>query len=86
MRLVNPLDLLKVIVPSGFGQLDMVLIRLPRKSSKRLLLSCPYRKPTQVVKERILRCSSESRPRNSAKLPCNFGRRGASSNLLEKPQ
>lgn len=37
----------------------------------------PYRKPTQVVKERILRCSSESWLRNSAKWPCNFGRRGA---------
>ena len=38
--------------------------RLPRKSSKRSLLSYPYRKPTQVVKERILRCSSDSWLRN----------------------
>ena len=41
--------------------------RLPRKSAKHSeSLRYPYRKPTQVVKERILRCSSESWLRNSA--------------------
>ena len=41
--------------------------RLPRKSAKHPeSLRYPYRKPTQVVKERILRCSSESWLRNSA--------------------
>src|SRR5690606_22902770 len=63
-----------------------MLVRLPRTPAQGVQESCPYRKPTQVVEESILRRSSESRPRNSAKWPCNFGRRGASSNLLEKPQ
>ena len=39
---------------------------------------CPYRKPTQVDEERILRPTGERLLRNSAKLPRNFGRRGAS--------
>ena len=38
---------------------------------------CPYRKPTQVDEERILRPTEEALLRNSAKLPRNFGRRGA---------
>ena len=38
----------------------------------------PYRKPTQVDEERILRPTGEALLRNSAKLPRNFGRRGAS--------
>jgi hypothetical protein len=37
----------------------------------------PYRKPTQVGEERILRPTGELLSRNSAKLPRNFGRRGA---------
>ena len=37
----------------------------------------PYRKPTQVGEERILRRTREPLLRNSAKLPRNFGRRGA---------
>lgn len=57
----------------------MTLIILPRKASNRYVVSYPYRKPTLVVEERILRCSSDSWPRNSANLPCNFGRKGASS-------
>ena len=52
-----------------YGEASAKLIdslnRLPRKSAKQLL-RYPYRKPTQVVKERILRCSSESWLRNSA--------------------
>jgi cob(I)alamin adenosyltransferase len=56
----------------------MTLIRLPRKASNRYVISYPYRKPTLVVEERILRWTSDSWPRNSAKLPCNFGRKGAS--------
>ena len=37
----------------------------------------PYRKPTQVDEERILRPTGEGLLRNSAYLPRNFGRRGA---------
>ena len=37
----------------------------------------PYRKPTQVDEERILRRAGEALLRNSAKWPRNFGRRGA---------
>ena len=37
----------------------------------------PYRKPTQVDEERILRPTEEVSLRNSAKWPRNFGRRGA---------
>ena len=37
----------------------------------------PYRKPTQVDEERILRRAGEALLRNSAKYPRNFGRRGA---------
>ena len=37
----------------------------------------PYRKPTQVDEERILRPAEEVLPRNSAKWPRNLGRRGA---------
>ena len=55
----------------------------------------PYRKPTQVDEERILRPAGEALLRNSAKSPCNFGRKGAtvrwpqrigSSNCLAKTQ
>ena len=38
---------------------------------------CPYRKPTQVDEEKILRRTGEPLLRNSAKSPRNFGRRGA---------
>ena len=37
----------------------------------------PYRKPTQVDEERILRWAREALLRNSANWPRNFGRRGA---------
>ena len=37
----------------------------------------PYRRPTQVGRERIPRPAGEALPRNSAKWPRNFGRRGA---------
>ncbi len=55
----------------------------------------PYRKPTQVDEERILRPAGEALSRNSAKWPCNFGIKGAhesgpqrvgSSNCLAKTQ
>ena len=36
----------------------------------------PYRKPTQVDEERILRPTEEASLRNSAKWPRNFGIRG----------
>ena len=60
-----------------------------------LFLRYPYRKPTQVDEERILRPTEEALLRNSAKCPRNFGRRGAierwpqrigSSNCLAKTQ
>ena len=41
------------------------------------MLRRPYRKPTQVDEERILRPTGEGLLRNSAKLPRNFGIRGA---------
>ena len=46
-------------------------------------ISHPYRKPTQVDEERILRPAGEVLLRNSAKWPRNFGRRGA---LEKEPQ
>ncbi len=42
-----------------------------------LFIPYPYRKPTQVDEERILRPAGEALLRNSAKWPRNFGRRGA---------
>ena len=60
-----------------------------------MCLLSPYRKPTQVDEERILRPTGEALLRNSAKSPRNFGRRGAaemqpqrkgSSNCLAKTQ
>ena len=60
-----------------------------------MLCASPYRKPTQVDEERILRPTEEALLRNSAKSPRNFGRRGAierwpqrigSSNCLAKTQ
>ena len=41
-------------------------------------IGCPYRKPTQVDEERILRPTGEGLLRNSAKCIRNFGRRIAS--------
>ena len=62
-------------------------MRIELKVEKFLNLSCreklllfytyPYRKPTQVDEERILRPTGEVLLRNSAKRPRNFGRRGA---------
>ena len=55
----------------------------------------PYRKPTQVDEERILRPAGEALSRNSAKWSCNFGikdahasgpQRVGSSNCLAKTQ
>ena len=40
------------------------VIILARKANDRVAYYVPYRKPTQVGEERILRCSSESRLRN----------------------
>ena len=48
-----------------------------RREKPLLYDTCPYRKPTQVDEERILRPAGEALPRNSAKWPCNFGRKGA---------
>ena len=49
---------------------------LARKAAK-YGLRRPYRKPTQVDEKKILRRTGEPLLRNSAKLPRNFGRRGA---------
>ena len=57
---------LNLIVPNAFGRRD----NDKTSHQEKLLSIChrnPYRKPTQVVGMKILRCSSESRPRNSAK-------------------
>ena len=48
-----------------------------RQEKPLLFYLSPYRKPTQVDEERILRPAEEVLPRNSAKWPRNFGRRGA---------
>ena len=42
-----------------------------------IVYKCPYRKPTQVDEERILRRAGEALLRNSANWPRNFGIRGA---------
>ena len=55
---------------------EVVDSALTRKAI-RLWIRCPYRKPTQVGEERILRPAGEVLLRNSAKLPRNFGIRGA---------
>jgi hypothetical protein len=49
---------------------------LPRKASKEWD-GYPYRKPTQVGEEKILRRKCDHAFRNSANWPRNFGRRGA---------
>ena len=50
----------------------------PHCQEKPLLrYTCPYRKPTQVDKEKILRPAGEVLLRNSAKSPRKFARRGA---------
>ena len=49
---------------------------LPRKASKEWV-GYPYRKPTQVGEEKILRRKCDPPFRNSANWPRNFGRRGA---------
>ena len=43
-----------------------------------MFVQYPYRKPTQVGEERILRPTGEALLRNSAKWPRNLGIRGAS--------
>ena len=66
-----------------------------RQEKPLLFYLSPYRKPTQVDEERILRPTEEALSRNSAKWPRNFGRRSASeswpqrigpSNCLAKTQ
>ena len=56
---------------------------LTRKVAK-YSLDSPYRKPTQVDEEKILRRTRETLLRNSAKLPRNFGRRGATARWSQK--
>ena len=56
---------------------------LARKVTKYVEES-PYRKPTQVDEEKILRRTRESLLRNSAKWPRNFGRRGANASWSQK--
>ena len=48
-----------------------------RQEKPLLFYLSPYRKPTQVDEERILRPAEEALSRNSAKWPRNLGRRGA---------
>ena len=49
-----------------------------------MFIMYPYRKPTQVDEERILRPTEEVLLRNSAKCTRNFGRRVASKEAAEK--
>ena len=53
--------------------------RMYELGSKKSEHGRPYRKPTQVVEESILRRSSDPWLRNSANWSCNFGRRDAYS-------
>ena len=48
-----------------------------RQEKPLLFIPYPYRKPTQVDEERILRPAEEALSRNSAKWPRNLGIRGA---------
>ena len=48
-----------------------------------MFIMYPYRKPTQVDEERILRPTEEVLLRNSAKCTRNFGRRVASKEAAE---
>ena len=48
-----------------------------REKHIEIVYKYPYRKPTQVDEERILRRTGEALLRNSAKWPRNFGIRGA---------
>ena len=70
-----------IVTPRGDGKAIRPQTGLVIYQEKPLSESegCPYRKPTQVGEERILRRSRELPLRNSAKLPRNFGRRGAFS-------
>ena len=61
----------------SYGKGERANATLPRNNLMGESGSCPYRNPTQVDKEKILRRSSEPSLRNSAKWPRNFGRRGA---------
>ena len=59
---------------------ELIVAKLPNPSRQEkplLFYVSPYRKPTQVDEERILRPAGEALLRNSAKWPRNFGRRGA---------
>ena len=47
-------------------------------------LRCPYRKPTQVDRKKILRPTGEGLLRNSANCPRNFGIRGAHGNESQR--
>ncbi len=61
------------------GEVILLVVRdplLPRKASKEIVIN-PYRKPTQVDEERILRRLDELLLRNSAKWNRNFGIRFA---------
>ena len=47
------------------------------KRARRKTGARPYRRPTQVGRQSMPRRTGQPRPRNSAKQPRNFGRRGA---------
>ena len=56
----------KQTVRRVFGRSDRSGKQTPEKIFGDIICQSPYRKPTQVGEERILRCSSESWLRNSA--------------------
>ena len=67
------------------SELKVVKLPNPCCQEKPLLrIQYPYRKPTQVDEERILRPAGEALLRNSAKLPRNFGRRGACASRSQR--
>ena len=60
------------------GERDRIIVgKWEMLCGEKRQIRCPYRKPTQVDEERILRPTGEGLLRNSAKWSRNFGRRDA---------
>ena len=65
--------------PQGGVKIEVTKYQEARWREKlvEIVYKYPYRKPTQVDEERILRRTGEALLRNSANWPRNFGIRGA---------
>ena len=71
--------LLETIALMGSEQSNEAIESTLARKAAKYGFRCPYRKPTQVDEKKILRRTGEPLLRNSAKLPRNFGRRGATA-------